>query len=96
MRHFSATLSAERRGSRPQIWKRATKIMDVFKGGLTRIVASMLSAASLLRNIIGTRHAIAPRKTEWAHELATFRVELYCNGELSQRGAGSLVPDSRS
>src|SRR5262249_5458758 len=32
-----------------------------------------------------------PRKTEWQYELATFRVELYCNGELSQRGSGALV-----
>ena len=41
--------------------------------------------------VIGPRHAIAPRKTEWQYELATFRVELYCNGELSQRGSGALV-----
>ena len=44
--------------------------------------------------IIGTRHAIAPRTTEWVHELAAFRVDLFCNGELSQRGSGSLVLDS--
>jgi 2-keto-4-pentenoate hydratase len=44
--------------------------------------------------LIGARHAIAPRKTEWQHELATFRVELYCNGKLSQRGSGALVLDS--
>src|SRR5262249_4541505 len=41
--------------------------------------------------VIGPRHAIALRKTEWQYELATFRVELYCNGELSQRGSGALV-----
>src|ERR1700745_3382287 len=29
--------------------------------------------------MIGPRHAIARRKTEWQRELATFRVELYCN-----------------
>jgi 2-keto-4-pentenoate hydratase len=44
--------------------------------------------------VIGARHAIAPRKTDWQHELATFRVELYCNGKLSQRGSGALVLDS--
>ncbi len=44
--------------------------------------------------LIGARHAIAPRKTEWQHELATFRVELYCNGKLSQTGSGALVLDS--
>jgi 2-oxo-3-hexenedioate decarboxylase len=44
--------------------------------------------------LIGARHAIAPRKTEWQHELASFTVELYCNGKLSQRGGGALVLDS--
>jgi len=44
--------------------------------------------------LVGTRHAIAPRKAEWKHELATFEVELYCNGKLSQRGGGALVLDS--
>jgi 2-oxo-3-hexenedioate decarboxylase len=44
--------------------------------------------------LIGARHAIAPRKTEWQHELAGFTVELYCDGKLSQRGSGALVLDS--
>jgi len=44
--------------------------------------------------LVGTRHAIAPRKAEWPHELATFEVELYCNGRLSQHGGGALVLDS--
>jgi 2-oxo-3-hexenedioate decarboxylase len=44
--------------------------------------------------VIGARHAIAPRKTEWQHELAKFSVELYCNGKLSQTGSGALVLDS--
>jgi 2-oxo-3-hexenedioate decarboxylase len=44
--------------------------------------------------VIGARHAIAPRKADWQHELATFGVELYCNGKLSQRGSGALVLDS--
>jgi 2-oxo-3-hexenedioate decarboxylase len=44
--------------------------------------------------LIGARHAIAPRKTAWQHELASFTVELYCNGKLSQRGSGALVLDS--
>ena len=44
--------------------------------------------------LIGARHAIAPRKTEWQHELASFTVELYCDGKLSQRGSGALVLDS--
>jgi 2-oxo-3-hexenedioate decarboxylase len=44
--------------------------------------------------VMGARHAVAPRKTEWQRELATFRVELYCNGKLIQRGSGGLVLDS--
>jgi 2-oxo-3-hexenedioate decarboxylase len=44
--------------------------------------------------VVGARHAVAPRKTEWQRELATFRVELYCNGKLIQRGSGDLVLDS--
>jgi 2-oxo-3-hexenedioate decarboxylase len=44
--------------------------------------------------LIGARHAIAPRKTAWQRELASFTVELYCNGKLSQRGGGALVLDS--
>jgi len=44
--------------------------------------------------VIGPRHVIARRKTEWQRELATFGVELFCNGKLSQRGSGALVLDS--
>jgi 2-keto-4-pentenoate hydratase len=44
--------------------------------------------------LVGTRHTIASRKAEWQHELATFKVELYCDGELRQRGGGALVLDS--
>jgi 2-oxo-3-hexenedioate decarboxylase len=44
--------------------------------------------------LIGTRHSIAPRKAEWRNELATFEVELCCNGKLSQRGGGALVLES--
>lgn len=41
--------------------------------------------------LIGERHPIAPRKTEWLRELRTFEVELWCDGKLSQRGGGALV-----
>ena len=41
--------------------------------------------------VIGARHAVAPRKTEWQRELSTFGVALYCDGELIQRGSGGLV-----
>jgi 2-oxo-3-hexenedioate decarboxylase len=44
--------------------------------------------------LIGSRLAIAPRKAEWQRELATFEVELRCDGELVERGGGALVLDS--
>ena len=44
--------------------------------------------------VVGTRHAIGPRKTQWQQELARFDVELCCDGELRQRGSGALVLDS--
>ena len=44
--------------------------------------------------LVGPRHAIAPRKAAWLHELASFTVELHCNDSLSQRGGGALVLDS--
>jgi len=44
--------------------------------------------------LIGTRHAIIPRKAEWQRELPTFEIELYCDSKLVQRGGGSLVLDS--
>jgi 2-oxo-3-hexenedioate decarboxylase len=44
--------------------------------------------------VVGARHAIARRETEWKSELASFAVELYCNGNLMQRGSGALVLDS--
>jgi 2-oxo-3-hexenedioate decarboxylase len=43
---------------------------------------------------VGNRHAIAPRRAEWSRELASFTIELFCNGKLSQRGGGALVLDS--
>lgn len=42
---------------------------------------------------IGERHAIAPRKTEWLRELASFKVELTC-GDRSLQGLGANVLDS--
>jgi 2-oxo-3-hexenedioate decarboxylase len=51
------------------------------------VVANGLHGALM----IGPRHAIARRKGEWQDELASFSVELYCDGTLSQRGGGALV-----
>jgi 2-oxo-3-hexenedioate decarboxylase len=44
--------------------------------------------------LVGTRHPIASRKDAWSRQLASFTVELYCDGKLSQRGGGALVLDS--
>jgi 2-oxo-3-hexenedioate decarboxylase len=44
--------------------------------------------------LIGTRHPIAPRKTQWLRELAKFQVELACAGKPTQHGGGALVLDS--
>lgn len=44
--------------------------------------------------LVGNPHAIAPRKRAWQQELATFRVELYCDGALRQTGQGAIVLDS--
>ncbi len=41
--------------------------------------------------LVGKRHAVAPRQRHWQRELATFAVELYRDGEIVQRGGGSLV-----
>jgi 2-oxo-3-hexenedioate decarboxylase len=41
--------------------------------------------------LIGKRHAVAPRKSDWLSELARFEVALYRDGEMVQRGSGSLV-----
>jgi len=51
------------------------------------IAANALHGALL----VGVRHAIAPRKEAWRHELASFKVELYCNEKLSQTGGGAFV-----
>lgn len=44
--------------------------------------------------LVGKRHAIVPRKEAWQNELASFSVELSCNGKPSQIGGGAFVLDS--
>jgi 2-oxo-3-hexenedioate decarboxylase len=44
--------------------------------------------------LTGKRHAVAGRQTDWQRELATFEVELHCDGQSMQRGGGALVLDS--
>ena len=43
---------------------------------------------------IGKKHAIAPRKSSWQRELASFRADLFCDGTLCQSGGGELVMGS--
>ena len=69
-------------------------VQSIFPGW--RFAAADAVAANALHGalVIGNRHAFAPRKTAWQHELGTFTVELHCDGRLSQRGGGALVLDS--
>src|SRR5262249_49678669 len=69
-------------------------VQSIFPGW--KFAAADTVAANGVRGalMIGPRDAIARCKTERQRELATFGVELYCNGNLSQRGGGALVLDS--
>jgi len=44
--------------------------------------------------LIGPRHAFKPRAAEWRRELASFKIDLYCSGELADQGSGANVLDS--
>lgn len=69
-------------------------VQSIFPGwkfaAFDTIAANALHGALL----VGKRHAIAPRKDAWRNELASFSVELSCNGKPSQTGGGALVLDS--
>lgn len=69
-------------------------VQSIFPGW--KFTASDTIAANGLHGalLVGARHAIAPRKEAWRHELASFDVELYCDEKLSQTGGGALVLDS--
>ena len=41
--------------------------------------------------LVGSRHDIGSRATEWLRALPEFEVELYCDGTLMDRGRGSNV-----
>ncbi|MBV9347311.1 MAG: fumarylacetoacetate hydrolase family protein [Pseudolabrys sp.] len=41
--------------------------------------------------LIGERHAVAPRKAQWLHELSTFTVDLTCNGKAIDHGVAANV-----
>jgi 2-oxo-3-hexenedioate decarboxylase len=69
-------------------------VQSIFPGW--KFAASDTIAANALHGalLVGTRHAIAPRKDAWQRELASFTIELYCDGQLRQAGGGALVLDS--
>ena len=66
-------------------------VQSIFPGW--KFAAADTIAANALHGalLVGTRHPIPPRKGAWLHELASFSVEFYCNGKLSQTGGGALV-----
>jgi 2-oxo-3-hexenedioate decarboxylase len=43
--------------------------------------------------LVGERHPVAPRRREWLRELADFKIELLCNGEILDRGEAANVLD---
>ena len=43
---------------------------------------------------IGPRHPFQPRASEWLRELATFEIDLECDGALADRGHAANVLDS--
>src|SRR5262245_47936640 len=69
-------------------------VQSIFPGW--KFTAADTIAANALHGavLIGTGHAIAPRKRAWQQELATFAIELYCNGSLRQTGGGASVLES--
>ncbi len=69
-------------------------VQSIFPGW--KFAAADTVAANGLHGALlaGRHHAIAPRRADWLRELATFEIELSCNGKLSQRGGGALVLDS--
>lgn len=60
-----------------------------------RFAAADTAAANAMHGalLVGERHAVAPRKREWLRELADFKVELLCNGEVMDRGEAANVLD---
>ncbi|TMV10153.1 hydratase [Ruegeria sediminis] len=66
-------------------------VQSIFAGwkfaAFDAIAANALHGALL----IGNRHKIAPRKSAWQRELASFRAELFCDGRASQSGGGAVV-----
>jgi 2-oxo-3-hexenedioate decarboxylase len=43
--------------------------------------------------LVGERHTVAPRKSEWLRELVTFELDLSCDGRSMDHGGGASVLD---
>jgi 2-oxo-3-hexenedioate decarboxylase len=60
-----------------------------------KFAAADTAAANAMHGALltGERHPVAPRKREWLRELADFKIELLCNGQVMDRGEAVNVLD---
>ena len=60
-----------------------------------KFAAADTAAANAMHGalLIGERHPIAPRKRDWLRELAYFKIELLCDGQVMDRGEAANVLD---
>jgi 2-oxo-3-hexenedioate decarboxylase len=66
-------------------------VQSIFAGW--KFAAPDTIAANALHGalLVGVRHKVAPRKAAWFSELASFKAELFCNGQSIQTGGGAAV-----
>ena len=69
-------------------------VQSIFPGW--KFGASDTIAANALHGalLVGNRHAMAPHSQAWQRELASFTIELHCDGKLTQTGGGAFVLNS--
>ena len=68
-------------------------VQSIFSGWKFSAADTVVANAMHGALLIGPRHAIGTRAEEWLHALPQFEVELYCNGQLRDRGRGANVMD---
>jgi len=66
-------------------------VQSIYPGWAFTAVDTVAANALHGALLVGPRHPIAPRKSAWLQELATFRADLLCDGRHSQSGGGALV-----
>jgi 2-oxo-3-hexenedioate decarboxylase len=66
-------------------------VQSIFPGWKFAAFDTIAANALHGRLLIGDRHAISPSKETWQRQLASFTVELYCDGKPSQTGGGAFV-----